>query len=250
MKGRLTALRIKLRQFYQRLWRSLQLAQLSQHAEVKHCNTEDASASDSVARKTSAAIAPEPNSDSSEALEAIRTPLLSDPSPSDPSPADPSPAHLDTAALEQEIIRERPFSLAEAIGREGSGLIKGTSPIPPLAQAKATVERFIDEHINDTAGALKITLQTWVNANARLSQHLRSPLSALHQSLTELQQNPALFYEFARQVNRCWGQISGETPHFQKPGEPPHSDTEYSHEKIEQAIADCATALSDQTEHL
>ncbi|MEM8544889.1 MAG: hypothetical protein AAGF66_12980, partial [Cyanobacteria bacterium P01_H01_bin.119] len=117
MKGRLTALRIKLRQFYQRLWRSLQLAPLSQHAEVKRCNTEDASASDSVAKKTSAAIAPEPNSDSSEALEAIRTPLLSD-----PSPADPSPAHLDTAALEQEIIRERPFSLAEAIGREGSGL--------------------------------------------------------------------------------------------------------------------------------
>ena len=35
-----------------------------------------------------------------------------------------------TGSVENEILKERKFSLSEAIGRAGAGNLKGASPIP------------------------------------------------------------------------------------------------------------------------
>ncbi|MEO1125188.1 MAG: hypothetical protein AAFW84_01965 [Cyanobacteria bacterium J06635_15] len=161
---------------------------------------------------------------------------------------------LDNAALQRDILAGRPFSLAEAIGREGGDFLKGISPVPPLAQAIATVERFIDQHLLDSSGALKATLQRWATTDVRLSQQLHwqslsageLALVALHQIISELLNNPPLFYEFVRQVDMCWGQIYGEPPHFKVPGKPPHPDDEYAHASVHQALLDCLAHLTEK----
>jgi hypothetical protein len=45
------------------------------------------------------------------------------------------------AALEREILKERKFTLAEAIGRlAGPGAMKGESPVPRMRQAEIEIE--------------------------------------------------------------------------------------------------------------
>lgn len=171
--------------------------------------------------------------------------------PTIPPPAQPT--GLDDAALHRDILVNRPFSLAEAIGREGGDFLKGISPVPPLAQAIAIVDRFIDQHVADSSGALKTTLQRWAKTDVRLSQRLHQssfaegelPLMVLRQIILELLDTPPIFYEFVRQVDVCWGQLYGEPPHFQAPGEPPHPDDEYTHASVHQALSDCLVHLPD-----
>ncbi|MGK7953422.1 MAG: hypothetical protein AB4368_32715 [Xenococcaceae cyanobacterium] len=43
-------------------------------------------------------------------------------------------------AIQRAILSGRKFSLAEAIGREGGGFMKGDSPVPKLAQAIAELQ--------------------------------------------------------------------------------------------------------------
>ena len=45
--------------------------------------------------------------------------------------------------IKREILRERKFSIAEAIGREGGSFIKGHSPIPRLDQVISHLTVFI-----------------------------------------------------------------------------------------------------------
>ena len=46
-----------------------------------------------------------------------------------------------------------------------------------------------------------------------------------------------------RQVDIKWGQMYGERPHFQQPGQPPHPDDEYTHESVRQDLLDLQVKL-------
>ncbi len=135
-------------------------------------------------------------------------------------------------AIQREILSGRKFSLAEAIGREGGGFLKGESPVPKLAQAIAELQMFINQNLSDSSGALQAVLYVWVKTDTRVSQHLNSPLIALHEILASLIDNQNLLHELVREVDQKWGQIYDERPYFQQPGQNPHPEDEYTHESV------------------
>lgn len=145
--------------------------------------------------------------------------------------------------LQQDIIESRPYSLAEAIGREGGTFLKGESTVPKLVQAIVEINTFIDRHLEDPAAALQAILHQWVKGDSRVSQYKETPLVALAEILQALIDNPNLLYELVRQVDIKWGQMYGERPHFQQPGQAPHPDDEYTHESVRQNLLDLQAKL-------
>lgn len=151
--------------------------------------------------------------------------------------------------VQKDILLGRQFSLAEVIGREGGCFLKGDSPIPRLFQAVAAIHCFIDQNLSDSSGAVQMILQTWVKLDeARVSQHLNSPLNALQEVLEEITDSTRMttLYEFVRQVDVQWGQIYGERPYFQQPGQAPHPDDEYTHESVHQQLVELLDILNAQ----
>ena len=143
------------------------------------------------------------------------------------------------------MLAGRKFSLAEAIAREGGSFLKGESLVPKLLQARAEINLFIDRNLTDSSGVLKAVLQALVASDeAYTSRHLQAPLNALREFLEVLIQNPGLLYELVRQVDIKWGQLVGERPHFQRPGQAPHPEDEYTHESVRQQIVTLFDVLS------
>ncbi len=165
--------------------------------------------------------------------------------------SNPSPQNRDqqpTQELEEEIWRDiyqgREFTLADVIAREGGSFMKGESPIPRLVQAETEINTFISQNLPDVSGALQAVLHRWVlEDTARVSQYLNVPLQALLGLLESILDNPSILYELVRQVDMLWGEMNGERPYFQQPGQPPHPDDEYTHESVEQQLAELVCYL-------
>ena len=139
--------------------------------------------------------------------------------------------------LQRDILSGRQFSLADVIGKEGGSFLKGESPVPPLMQAVAEINAFVAANLGDSSGALQAVLQNWVKDDEeRVSNSFNSPLVALRQIIEAILNNEELFYEFVRQVDFKWGQIYGERPYFQRPGQPAHPLDEYSHELVREKL--------------
>ncbi|MEO1692169.1 MAG: hypothetical protein AAFR63_11670 [Cyanobacteria bacterium J06631_6] len=155
----------------------------------------------------------------------------------------PQPEIDEELLLQQDIVEGRPYSLAEAIGREGGTFLKGESTVPKLVQVITQINTFIDRNLKDPPAALQAILHQWVKGDPRVSQYKETPLVALAEILQTILDNPNLLYELVRQVDIKWGQMYGECPHFQQPGEPPHPDDEYTHESVRQNILDLQTDL-------
>ncbi|NJL87964.1 MAG: hypothetical protein HC886_21480 [Leptolyngbyaceae cyanobacterium SM1_1_3] len=145
--------------------------------------------------------------------------------------------------LQREILAGRPFSLAEAIGREGGNFLKGECLVPKPLRAIAEINLFIDQHLCDQLGALQQVLQAWVKTDICISQHFEAPLEALEKILASILESPYTFNEFSRQVNAQWGKLYDEIPHFQLLGQPPHPETAYPHALLRQRLAELQAAL-------
>ncbi|WP_042891996.1 hypothetical protein, partial [Anaplasma marginale] len=65
-----------------------------------------------------------------------------------------------------------------------------------------------------------------------------SPLIAFEAILSSVIDNENLLYEFVKEVDRKWGQMYDERPYFQKPGQPPHPNDEYTHESVRLQLVD------------
>ena len=145
--------------------------------------------------------------------------------------------------LQQDILSDRPFSLAEAIGREGGSFLKGESTVPKLVQVITSINTFIDRHLNDPSAALQAILHDLVKGDPRVSKYKETPLVALEEILQSIIDNPNLLYELVRQVDIKWGQMYGERPYFQQPGQPPHPNDEYTHESVRIDLLDLLAKL-------
>lgn len=144
------------------------------------------------------------------------------------SSQEPSQSDADQA-IEQEIRQGRKFSLADAIGQEGSDFLKGESPVPKLVQVKNELQGFVNNYLDDAAGALQATLlETIQTDDVVCSRHFDAPLQALTEILQPLLTQDAYLREFVRRVDMRWGQMYDERPHFERPGHPPHPDDEYT----------------------
>lgn len=147
--------------------------------------------------------------------------------------------------LQQDILSDRPFSLAEAIGREGGTFLKGESTVPKLVQVINTINTFIDRNLRDPSAALQAILHQWVKVDPRVSQYKETPLVALEAILDSILTNSNLLYELVRQVDIKWGQMYGERPYFQQPGQPPHPDDEYTHESVRKDLENLSVRLKN-----
>ncbi|MEM8809272.1 MAG: hypothetical protein AAGF01_24895 [Cyanobacteria bacterium P01_G01_bin.38] len=148
-------------------------------------------------------------------------------------------------SLGEVLRRDRKFSLAEAIGREGADFLKGESTIPRPLRAIAHINLLIAEHLQDAQGALEPVLKTWIKTDVRVSQHLDEPATALHKILASILDSEEILSEFSRQVNVQWGEIYGERPHFQTLGQPPHPQTAYTHATVRKTLLTLLTALTN-----
>ena len=54
--------------------------------------------------------------------------------------------------VQREIRARQKFSMAGAIGRSGSGLMKGESPVSLQEQALAALTQWIDQQVSDPSG--------------------------------------------------------------------------------------------------
>lgn len=146
--------------------------------------------------------------------------------------------------IEQEIRRERKFSLASAIAQESSDFLKGESPVPRLQQVKSELINFVNHHIDDPSGTLQATLHELIQSDdAICSRHFETPLRALPELLHPLTTREVALQDFVRRVDMRWGQIHDERPRFKRPGVPPHPDDEYTYGSIRAQLVRLLSAV-------
>ncbi|MEO1297660.1 MAG: hypothetical protein AAFW75_18125 [Cyanobacteria bacterium J06636_16] len=135
--------------------------------------------------------------------------------------------------IEQEIRQGRTFSLADVIGQEAGNFLKGESPVPKLLQVKTELIAFVEQNLVDPSGALQATLRESIQTDDMVcSQHLNAPLDALSEFLQSLLEQETLLQDFVRRVDMKWGELYDERPHFEKPGQPPHPEDEYTYGSV------------------
>ncbi|PKL18006.1 MAG: hypothetical protein CVV49_08000 [Spirochaetae bacterium HGW-Spirochaetae-5] len=141
--------------------------------------------------------------------------------------------------IRRDILSDRKFSIAEAIGREGGNFIKGHNPMPRLDQVVSFITVFIADNINDPSRVLMTVLQAHIkNDRIKIAENIETPLQYLHNLIKAYVDNPHQLYELTREADFRWGQINEEKPHFQKPGEAAHPDDEYTHENVKKMLSD------------
>ena len=139
--------------------------------------------------------------------------------------------------VERDIRACQSYSLAGAIGRAGAGTLQGASPVPELVQAVNEIETFVNRRTQDLSGALKAVLRQAVRANeVVVERHGAVPLDALHEIVRPILENDVLLVDFVRRVDAEYGRMTDERPHFQKPGQTPHPEDEYTHESVRRAL--------------
>jgi hypothetical protein len=176
--------------------------------------------------------------------------MISDSSNSEQSQPKAKPQHqLEEEEVRSDMIRGREFTLADVIAQEGGSFMKGESPVPKLVQVKNEINNFISQNLPDTSGTLQRILYRWVDEDtARISKHLNAPLQALLGLLESIVENPPILHELVRQVDMLWGKMNNERPYFQRPGQPPHPDDEYTHESVYQQLVELTYCLRSELE--
>ncbi len=140
--------------------------------------------------------------------------------------------------IQREMRAQQKFSVAGAIGRAGSGLMKGASPVSRQEQAVTLATQWIDHNTPDPSGALKSILRRKVRDSALLiERHLEQPCDALREIMDSILDSDYALQEFVRQVDVRWGELYQERPLFQRAGQAPDPADEYTHESVRQALS-------------
>lgn len=149
------------------------------------------------------------------------------------------------AELEREIRADRKFTLGEAIGRmAGPGMMKGVSPVTRKRQAEAVIEDFLRRHLTDAGGVLWVVLLRGVSESALLLDDLDHPLAVLANCIRQVLGSDYLLRELVRQADVEWGRVTGERPHFERPGCPPDPDDPYTADSVRTALSHLLDTLA------
>ena len=146
--------------------------------------------------------------------------------------------------IQQEFLRDRKFSLAEAIGRlAGSGMMKGASPIPRKQQAEAEIESHLRQHLGATDCLLGVLLRH-VKTSELLLNNSDRPLIVLAACVQRILDSDYLLKEIVRDVDMEWGRVHSERPHFEKEGQPPHPDDPHTVESVRAVLSKLIETLA------
>jgi hypothetical protein len=141
------------------------------------------------------------------------------------------------AELEREILKERKFTLAEAIGRlAGPGAMKGESPIPRMQQAEMEIESWLRDHVTGPGGALQVVLQRHIKQSDLLLDNFDQPLTALAGCCRRILDSDYRLRELVREADAEWGRAMDERPFFDTEGSPCHPDDPYTVESVRSTL--------------
>lgn len=142
-----------------------------------------------------------------------------------------------TRSTEEEIRKDRKFSMAEAIGRAGAGNLKGASPIPLSRQALMDLQSLLDTRLVDPEGSLRKILQQRLSENLPLLDKYRSaPAEALREMLEKLLTSESALLTLVRDTDTRWGRDYQERPRFNIPGKPDAPDDPYTPASVRAAL--------------
>jgi hypothetical protein len=148
--------------------------------------------------------------------------------------------------VQRDIRALQKFSMAGAIGRAGSGLLKGESPVSPQEQALVALTQWIDQQVSDPSGALKSILRRRIRSSSQLvASHLQQPYRALREMIESILASDYGTREFVRQVDVRWGELYQERPMFQRPGQAPAPEDEYTDESVRQILTSLLEKLQE-----
>lgn len=157
------------------------------------------------------------------------------------------PRAEDDAELEREIRSRREFSVAEAIARHNSDLLKGASPVTLKRQAEFVIERYLEVRLDDTEGALRVVLRRRIRESERLlSTGYEEPLEALSGLTAGILGSEASLRRFVAAVDAEWGRIYSERPHFELPGRPADRGDPYTIASVRAALESLCSALEPE----
>jgi hypothetical protein len=148
------------------------------------------------------------------------------------------------AELEREILKDRKFTLEEAIGRLiGPGGMKGESPVTRMQQAETEIASWLRDYLADTGGALQVVLHRYVKGSELLLNNFDQPLVVLADYCQHVLDSDYLLKELVRDADVEWGRVMGERPYFQKEGSPPDADDPYTVESVRNALSELLKQL-------
>ncbi len=147
--------------------------------------------------------------------------------------------------IEKELRGQTKFSISGAIGRAGKGLMKGASPISPQEQASKTLQEWINVNTSDPSGALKDILKRRVRTAVYPDAvDPQNPFPILTELIASILASEYQLKEFVRQVDVRWGEMYQERPHFEKEGQPPDPDDEYTFASVRETLTDLSAKLA------
>jgi hypothetical protein len=148
-------------------------------------------------------------------------------------------------ATEEEIRRGRKFSLAEAVGREAAGALKGASPVAATRQLLLEIDHLLQTHLPDSEGSLRRTIMARLEDNPPLlGRHLQAPAAALNEFVADILDTPTALDQLVRQADARWGRDFDEKPLFDRPGQAEHPDDPYTRTSVQAALQALARALA------
>ncbi|MCP4201704.1 MAG: hypothetical protein GY769_07195 [bacterium] len=148
------------------------------------------------------------------------------------------------AELEREVRSKRKFSLAEAIGREGADLMKGASPVTLKRQAELEIEQYLESHLEDAEGALRVVLVRRVTeSEILLAANYENSLPAMARVAQGILSSGTGLRRFVRAIDAEWGRIYSERPYFERDGVPPHRKDPYTVSSVRAALLQLLEAL-------
>lgn len=142
-----------------------------------------------------------------------------------------------TRSEENEILKDRKFSMAEAIGRAGAGILKGASPIPLTKQALMDLQSILESRLQDPDGSLMETLVLRLSQDLPLlDKHRDHPVEALRELLNKLLSSESALLTLVRDTDARWGRDYQERPRFNFPGKPDAADDPYTPESVRETL--------------
>ncbi len=147
--------------------------------------------------------------------------------------------------LTAEIRRDRKFSMAEAVGREAAGSLKGASPVAPTQQLALQIEELLERRLHDNEGSLGRTIAALLADNTPLlDQHLDDPAGALLVFLDKVLNTPSNLDTLVRQVDAQWGRDYDERPYFEKQGQAASPDDPYTRDSVRALLTELRRSLT------
>ena len=151
------------------------------------------------------------------------------------------------AQLEQEIRKERKFTLTEAIGRmAGPGAMKGASPVTRKQQAAVEIENWLRHHMTAGNGELEVVMLRRIQESEFLLNNLDQPLVVLSTLCKKVLDSDYLLKELVREAEVEWGQVQGERPYFEKEGSPPDPNDPYTYESVHKTLCSLVKQLGTE----